>query len=75
LLVPYNRDSGLGVRDWGFETPWAGGWGIRALKDSPAMKGLDFCRMCRRINAFGKVREGIRQKKMLEKIRWKPLCV
>jgi hypothetical protein len=35
-----------------------GEWGIRALKDSPAMKDFDFRRMCRLINAFGKVRRG-----------------
>jgi len=31
------------------------------------MKDLDFRRMWRLINAFGKVREGILQKKMLKK--------
>ncbi len=31
------------------------------------MKDFDFRRMCRPINAFGKVREGILQKKMLIK--------
>jgi hypothetical protein len=52
-----------------------GEWGIRVLKDLLAMKDLDFRRMCRLINAFGRVREGILQKKMLEKIRSKPVCV
>jgi len=32
-------------------------------------------RMCRLINAFGKFRDGTRQKKMLIKMRSKPLCV
>jgi hypothetical protein len=35
-----------------------GEWGIRALKGSFPMKDLDFRRMCRLINAFGKVRRG-----------------
>jgi hypothetical protein len=39
------------------------------------MKDLDFRRMCRLINAFGNVRRGILQKKMLIKIRSKLLCV
>jgi hypothetical protein len=44
-----------------------GEWGIRALKDSPAMKDFNFRRMCRLINAFGKVRRGILQEKDFEK--------
>jgi hypothetical protein len=31
-----------------------GEWGIRVRKDSTAKKDLDFRRMCRLINAFGK---------------------
>jgi len=44
-----------------------GEWGIRVLKDPPAMKDFHFRRMCCLINAFGKVREGIGKKKMLRK--------
>jgi hypothetical protein len=40
-----------------------GEWEIRALKDSPAMKDSGFRRMCRLINAFGKVRRGELQEK------------
>jgi hypothetical protein len=43
-----------------------GEWGIRVLKDSPAMKDLDFRRMCRLINAFGKVRRGKLQENNLK---------
>ena len=43
-----------------------GGWGIGVREDSTAMKDLDFRRMFRLINAFGNVRKGILQKKMLE---------
>jgi hypothetical protein len=43
-----------------------GEWGIRALKDSPALKDLNFRRMCRLINAFGRVRRGILQEKNLK---------
>jgi len=42
-------------------------WGIGVLKDSPAIKDFDFRRLCRLINAFGKVRKGILQIKMLKK--------
>ena len=53
----------------------SGEWGIRALKGSFPMKDLDFRRMCRLINAFGKVRRGILQEKLLKQIRSKLLYV
>ena len=43
-----------------------GEWGIRVLKDSTAMKDLDFRRMCRLINAFGNVRKRKLRKKILK---------
>jgi hypothetical protein len=46
------RDKGHGTRE--------------RAKGSTAKKDLDFRRMCRLINAFGNVRKGILQKKMLE---------
>jgi hypothetical protein len=58
---------GLGVGDWGIRDAMGGERGIRALKDSNAMKDLDFRRMCRFISSFGKTWEGILQKKMLKK--------
>jgi hypothetical protein len=44
-----------------------GEWGVRALEGSLAVKDLDFRRMCRLINAFGKVRRGILQEKDFNK--------
>jgi hypothetical protein len=35
-----------------------GEWGIRVLKDSTAMKDVDFLRMCRLINALGTAQGG-----------------
>jgi len=52
-----------------------GGWGISALRVLFAMKDSGFRRMCRLISAFGKVREGILQKKDVKKVRTKPVCV
>ena len=44
-----------------------GEWGIRVLNDSTAMKDLGFRRMYRLTSGFGKIRQGMQQKKMLKK--------
>jgi hypothetical protein len=52
-----------------------GKWGIRGLKVARAMKGSHLDRMCRFINGFWKDRDGILKKKILKKVRAKPVSV
>jgi hypothetical protein len=60
----------MGVRD-----AMGGEWGIRALKGSFSMKDLDFCRMCRLINAFGNIWRGSRKKDVRKKTFEAGMCM